>query len=65
MTLLSLIVFLIIGALIFWLVTTYLIPLIPVGPARTAVLIIFILLCILVLLNFIGIGPDLLNTKIR
>lgn len=64
MTLFSLLVFLVIGALIFWLVVTYLIPALPAGPVRTVVLIVFIVLCILVLLNVLGFGPNILNTRI-
>ena len=65
MTIISLIITLVILALIFWLVTQFLIPAIPVGPIRTAVLILFVLLCILVLLQLGGFMPDVLNTKIR
>ena len=59
MDLISLIVVLLVLAIVFWLVTSYLLPLIPAGPFRTAILVIFVLICILVLLSLVGIVPNL------
>lgn len=59
MDLISLLVALLILGLVFWLVVTYILPLLPAGPFRTVAIIIFVLIAILILLSFIGIGPGL------
>ena len=63
MDLITLLVTLVILAIVFWLVTSYLLPLVPAGPFRTAILVIFILICILVLLSLVGILPPLGSLK--
>lgn len=58
MDIVSLLVFVVVAALIWFLVITYLLPLLP-EPARTIVLVIVVLIAIVWLLGFIGIGPGI------
>jgi hypothetical protein len=54
--LVTLFVYLIVAALVWWLLTGYLLPLLP-EPARTVVLVVVVLIAILFLLSIVGIGP--------
>lgn len=58
MSLLTLLMFVIVAALVWWLLTTYLLPVLP-EPFRTIVLVICVLIAILWLLSIVGIGPGL------
>ncbi len=58
MDLISLLVLVIVLALVWYLLTRYLLPLLP-EPFRTIVLVIVVLICIVFLLGMIGIGPGI------
>lgn len=58
MSLISLLVVIIVLALVWWLLTKYLIPLLP-APWGTIVLVICVIIAILILLGMVGIGPGI------
>ena len=58
MSLISLLIFIIVLALIFWLVTAYLLPILP-QPFRTIVIVILVIIAIVWLLSIIGVGPSI------
>ena len=58
MSLISLLVVIVVLALVWWLLTKYLIPLLP-APWGTIVTVICVIIAILILLSFIGIGPGI------
>jgi hypothetical protein len=62
MDLVSLLVTLVILGLVFWLITAYLIPLLP-DPFGKVVLIILVIIIILFLLNMIGVLPGRVSIR--
>jgi hypothetical protein len=54
MSLLALIIFLVIMGLVFWLVTAYLLPIVP-QPFRTVILVVLVLIAIVWLLEIAGV----------
>ena len=62
MPLVTLLVYILIMAIIWWLISTYLLPLLP-QPFRIIVTIILVVIAILILLGFIGVIPPALVVK--
>ena len=58
MSLITLLVILIVFAVIFWLLNTYVFPRLT-EPIKTIVIILVVIIAILILLSFIGIGPGI------
>ena len=58
MSLISLLVVIIVLALVWWLLTKYLIPALP-APWGTIIMVICVIIAILILLGLIGIGPGI------
>ena len=56
MDVVTLLVYVVVAVLVWFLLTRYLLPLLP-EPARTIVLIVVVLIAILWLLSLVGIGP--------
>jgi hypothetical protein len=58
MSLIGLLVFVIIIALVWWLLSVYILPHVP-QPFRTIIIVILVLIAIFWLLSLIGIGPGI------
>jgi hypothetical protein len=58
MSLIGLLIFIIVIALVWWLITAYLLPHVP-QPFRTIIIVILVLIAIFWLLSLIGIGPGI------
>ena len=59
MDVVTLLVYVVVAVLVWFLLTRYLLPLLP-EPARTIVLIVVVLIAILWLLSIVGIGPGIM-----
>ncbi len=58
MDIITLLIYVIVAVLIWWLLTRYLLPLLP-EPVRTIAIVVLVIIAILFLLSIVGIGPGI------